>query len=126
MLYISRGFRLRQSKLNHRFGTYSSHYDALGLTPEASFQHIKENYLSKSKLYHPDKKGTGSEEYHEIQEAYRVLKQPSSRKQYDLTLGIQHSLWEQEIAKENFKTSFESPLFEEILKEPSPTMGTQK
>lgn len=60
----------------------------------ANFKEIKEQYIIKSKIYHPDIAKDTQQIYHQVQSAYKVLINPDTRKKYDLSLGIQNSLWE--------------------------------
>jgi DnaJ-class molecular chaperone len=45
-------------------------------------------------MYHPDLSKDTSDLYQQIQAAYKVLINPEARKKYDLSLGIQNSIWE--------------------------------
>lgn len=74
----------------------------------ANFKEIKEKYILKSKIYHPDVAKDTQQIYHQIQSAYRVLISPESRKKYDLSLGIQTSLWEKEIIGAKFTEDFQT------------------
>ena len=50
-------------------------YKILGLSKEASFEEVKTQFKSLSKLYHPDTKtNSDSEQFMRIKEAYDVLK----------------------------------------------------
>lgn len=63
-----------------------THYDALGLRPNATHADIKSAYYRLSKLYHPDKnKGSddASVKFREITAAYEVLGNFRLRKLYD-------------------------------------------
>ncbi|XP_058117270.1 dnaJ homolog subfamily C member 30, mitochondrial [Anopheles ziemanni] len=69
-----------------------SHYDSLGVTPNATQNDIKQAYYKLSKLYHPDKnKGSDSaaEKFRDITAAYEVLGNYRLRKLYDK--GILHT-----------------------------------
>lgn len=65
-------------------GKPSSHYDALGLTPDADDQAIKKAYRKAAQSSHPDR-GGDSEKFHQIQLAYDVLSDPERRERYDRT-----------------------------------------
>lgn len=58
-------------------------YKALGLTPQASEAEIKQKYYELAKQVHPDTGTITSEEFLKIQNAYEILKNPSSRLAYD-------------------------------------------
>lgn len=59
-------------------------YDILGLSKNATFEEIKSKYKSLAQQHHPDK-GGDPELFKEIKNAYEVLSDPISRKQYDTT-----------------------------------------
>jgi curved DNA-binding protein CbpA len=71
-----------------------THYELLDVDEGASFKEIKEKYLAKSKMYHPDVSSDTQNIYQDVQSAYKTLISPNTRKKYDLSLGIQTSLWE--------------------------------
>jgi len=69
-----------------------NHYDALGLTPNATQADIKTAYYKLSMQYHPDKnKGsdTAAEVFRDITAAYEILGNLKLRKLYDK--GILHT-----------------------------------
>ncbi len=70
------------------------YYEILGLDEEASQEEIRERWLELSKLYHPDvlKSPEADERIKEINEAYQVLKDYSSRLEYDLQRALQKSV----------------------------------
>ena len=68
------------------------HYAALGLTAEASPAEIKKAYYKAAKTYHPDRlarldladlRQTASEIFARIGEAFEILSNPESRRDYD-------------------------------------------
>ncbi len=70
-----------------------TYYDMLGVKADASEQDIKAAYRKLVKQYHPDRSGGGaarSEEdfptFHDVTEAYQVLKDPEKRAAYDRQL----------------------------------------
>ncbi|KZT70464.1 DnaJ-domain-containing protein [Daedalea quercina L-15889] len=69
-------------------------YTVLNLPKTASDQEVRERYLQRSMLFHPDKhqdentKETATKRFLEVQKAYEVLSDPVSRRAYDL-LGPQ-------------------------------------
>lgn len=64
-----------------------NYYNILGVSSSASVQDIKSAYLSLAKKYHPDLNQGSSERFKTINEAYQVLSDPKSKKEYDLTEG---------------------------------------
>ena len=64
-----------------------SHYDVLGVSPNATIEEIKSAYKRKCKEYHPDVGGC-KHEFVKIQDAYDVLKDPEKRKRYDYSSHI--------------------------------------
>lgn len=57
-------------------------YDELELTPNCSFEDIKQQYRTLAGIHHPDK-GGDEEKFKKIKLAYEVLSDPIRRKQYD-------------------------------------------
>lgn len=62
-----------------------SHYEVLGINPDANESAIKKAYREMSFKNHPDRNSTpeASAKMREINEAYEVLSDPQKRKQYD-------------------------------------------
>ena len=62
-----------------------SYYDVLGLKPAADAGTIKKAYRKLARKYHPDvsKEANSETRFKEIGEAYRVLKNPETRREYD-------------------------------------------
>jgi tetratricopeptide (TPR) repeat protein len=58
-------------------------YGLLGVHPEAGTKEIKSAFRKRAKSRHPDTGGTDDEEMRLILEAYRVLSDPRSRREYD-------------------------------------------
>ncbi|KAJ7146853.1 DnaJ domain-containing protein [Mycena epipterygia] len=64
-----------------------THYDILGVRREATVDQIKTAFFALSKEHHPDvPHHKVKPEFHEITEAYNVLRDPVSRRAYDNTL----------------------------------------
>lgn len=64
--------------------TMCDYYTTLGLPVNASTEDIHESYRQLAKEYHPDLKGKDLEETMiEINNAYRILKDPQSRDEYN-------------------------------------------
>ncbi len=68
-----------------------SHYDLLGLRPNASVQEIRRAYRDLSKLYHPDtttlERAIATQKFQALNEAYAILSSPEKRLSYDYKLG---------------------------------------
>ena len=58
-------------------------YTTLGVHPEASTKEIKSAFRKIAKISHPDTRGSGDDEMRLILEAYRILSDPRSRREYD-------------------------------------------
>ncbi|KAK5603238.1 hypothetical protein CRENBAI_011997 [Crenichthys baileyi] len=77
--------------LSHSFAQRKavSHYELLGVKPDASVDEIKNAFFDKSKKLHPDSDPSKPElhsQFVELNEAYRVLSKELSRKEYDFKL----------------------------------------
>jgi DnaJ-class molecular chaperone len=57
-------------------------YDTLGVASDASAEEIKAAYRTNAQQLHPDKGGS-VEQFHAIQKAYEVLRDPERRANYD-------------------------------------------
>jgi curved DNA-binding protein CbpA len=62
-----------------------SHYDVLGLPPDADEAAIKRAYRKAAQSSHPDREGGDPERFQRIQLAYDVLSDPERRERYDQT-----------------------------------------
>ena len=66
----------------------ATHYDILNLRSDASKQQIKASFYALSKRHHPDVAATGNaRRFQRINEAYAVLKEDRTRRDYDRTLS---------------------------------------
>jgi curved DNA-binding protein CbpA len=69
-----------------------THYQTLGVTSQAEGVVIEAAYKALIKRYHPDKRGAdaGSDDgkAQAINEAWRVLRDPEKRAEYDSTIGL--------------------------------------
>lgn len=63
------------------------YYDVLGITYEASQEELSRAYQDARKRYHPDAVGGSQAMFVEVQEAYKVLSNETSRRAYD-TYGV--------------------------------------
>lgn len=71
-----------------------THYDVLGVNQSATQEQIKLAYRKLSKQHHPDVSGGSKESeriFLEVQEAYKILKDPTAREAYDARLHGSHT-----------------------------------
>ena len=75
------------SQQNHR-----THYDTLGVSPEASLDEIKQAFRQLSKQTHPDVNPSASaHEFKQVNEAATVLTNAEQRRKYDAQLLFQNT-----------------------------------
>ncbi len=72
-------------------GGMKTHYEQLGLTPQASQRAIEQSFLRLAKKFDPKDPGNGSkadarDQYQAVHDAYRTLSDANARRLYDLTL----------------------------------------
>jgi len=69
------------------------HYKILGVREDASSEEIRNRYIKLAKLYHPDAKESDEhgDRIREINEAYEVLKDDSTRMDYDLRMSVKRA-----------------------------------
>ncbi|XP_014485598.1 PREDICTED: dnaJ homolog subfamily C member 24-like [Dinoponera quadriceps] len=63
-----------------------NYYEVLGCEKEASHEEIKRAYHERLLRFHPDKNDASKRDahrFHEVQEAWRMLGDPRSRRRYD-------------------------------------------
>lgn len=62
-----------------------NYYAILNCTEHATFEELKQSYQKLVKQYHPDKNDTlaTSDQFRKIDEAWKVLRDANSRKEYD-------------------------------------------
>jgi hypothetical protein len=63
-----------------------SHYDVLGVSPDADTGEVHRAYLALARRHHPDRKGGDDVRMRTINEAWAVLGDPARRQQYDLVV----------------------------------------
>lgn len=81
-----------------RSGVVATHYDVLGVSSSASLAEVRRAYLDLARTLHPDRTvGSSAREaeqasrrMQEINEAWRVLREPASRAAYDRAVGVVH------------------------------------
>jgi curved DNA-binding protein CbpA len=63
------------------------YYDVLGVAPTATTQDIKKAYYKKAVVVHPDKNPgpEANKEFQQLSQAYQVLSDPETRRQYDVS-----------------------------------------
>ncbi|XP_011314215.1 dnaJ homolog subfamily C member 24-like [Fopius arisanus] len=59
------------------------YYKVLQCSRDSSQDEIKRAYHRLALIHHPDKNSANSEKFLEIEEAWRILSQPNSRRKYD-------------------------------------------
>ncbi|CAO2835311.1 unnamed protein product [Amaranthus hypochondriacus] len=78
-------------KFHELLNSSDSHYQFLGIKPDADLEEIKTAYRRLSKEYHPDTTSlpikTASEKFMRLREIYDVLSDEESRRFYDWTLA---------------------------------------
>lgn len=69
----------------------------LGVQSSATVEQIRSAYYEKSKLVHPDRSNAGAqytaspEAFHRLSDAYALLSNPTTRKQYDQYVASQRN-----------------------------------
>lgn len=97
-----------------------SYYSILGVPFHASPREIIVAYRKAASRYHPDKSKSPDSTHHFqlIGEAYQVLKDPSSRRNYDNSIGLKHPIfnnWERDgNSRKNSKTGQTGKMIEQI------------
>jgi hypothetical protein len=66
--------------------TAPTHYDVLGVAPDADAAAVRRAYLALARRHHPDRAGGDAARMRTINEAWAVLGDPGRRRQYDLVL----------------------------------------
>lgn len=72
----------------NRINNAKTHYEVLGVKPDATPGEIRKAYFNLSKIVHPDKAGPeGTEPFKKANEAQAVLMDNTKRAQYDFNLA---------------------------------------
>ncbi|XP_076042718.1 DPH4 homolog isoform X2 [Oratosquilla oratoria] len=78
-----------------------NHYEVLGVAIDADTATIRRAFQDLAKQYHPDKSSEDTKErFHHINEAWRVLSEDSTRKEYDGKLKRQKLYQEFPVSEE--------------------------
>ena len=77
-----------------KFSNIKNPYDLLGVQPNATPTEVKKAYRTKARIIHPDRhpakeKNTWEKRFRDVQEAYEILSNPLTRKEYDEYLKSQ-------------------------------------
>jgi len=67
-------------------------YDILNVSVDATMREIKQSHSRLSRSFHPDKNADGTDDFLKMQNAYETLIVKESRKNYDISIGIQPKL----------------------------------
>lgn len=65
-----------------------SHYDLLGVAPDADDATVRRAYVEQARRYHPDRAGGDAARMRAVNDAWATLRDPLSRAQYDLSLRL--------------------------------------
>jgi hypothetical protein len=63
-----------------------THYDVLGVAPDADTAEVRQAYLALARRHHPDRAGGDALRMRTINDAWATLGDPTRRRQYDLVL----------------------------------------
>lgn len=66
-----------------------THYETLGVAPNATDREIEKAYRRLASKHHPDRKGGDEAKFKEVRGAYEVLIDPEARDKYDKLLATQ-------------------------------------
>ncbi|TKI53808.1 J domain-containing protein [Lysinibacillus mangiferihumi] len=88
-----------------------THYETLGINRNATQEQIKLAYRKLSKKHHPDVSGGNPESekiFLEVQDAYKVLKDPALKEAYDSRLYSAGNSWQNERKNEKHSNGHQS------------------
>lgn len=86
-----------------------NHYDALGIKQTATQKEIKEAYFQLCKKYHPDKHANDeakAQQFLKISDAYTVLSNKTTKKEYDDRLNRKHSFSDSRYGHERWSSAY--------------------
>lgn len=66
-----------------------SHYDVLGVGPDADDREVRRAYLALARRHHPDVSGGDATRMRAVNEAWATLSDPVARARYDQTIVVQ-------------------------------------
>lgn len=78
------------------------YYEVLGVSKDASAEHIKKAYYGLARQYHPDVNSediNAAEKFKKINSVYEILSDPLKRSQYDKTIGEAEELYKRGVTK---------------------------
>jgi diphthamide biosynthesis protein 4 len=75
-----------------------THYEVLDVNSSASLEQIRQRYYQLARKFHPDKQidlpeqleAQADQQFLRIQQAWEILREPASRKQYDGTTELRY------------------------------------
>jgi hypothetical protein len=63
-----------------------THYEVLGVAPDAGAAEVRRAYLAMARRHHPDRDGGDAARMRRVNEAWATLGDPARRREYDLVL----------------------------------------
>lgn len=77
---------------------FVDHYFVLGVHPKCDEKTLEAGYRHLAKMYHPDHRETSDvDKFKQVIEAYRVLRHPEQRAQYDILHAANASTYERRV-----------------------------
>lgn len=64
-----------------------THYEVLGVAASASAEEVRRAYVELARALHPDRAHGDARRMQEVNEAWRVLRDPAARRAYDVSLA---------------------------------------
>lgn len=65
----------------------ATHYEVLGVDGGATDDEVRRAYLRRARELHPDRRAGATREMQDVNEAWRVLREPGARRAYDRSLA---------------------------------------